>query len=135
MRAFETHLPLEPEGLHRPSLHRSRGPARRDQPRLRDSAHDDVPSRGVGLLARAQQQPLSRHQEEPEEQSRLVPRRGRTGSGAREVDTFLFPRYAGRQGGIQPRVVLARSLRLHDLRYTTASHAVMSGENLPLVGH
>ena len=25
-------------------------------------------------------------------------------------------------------------LRLHDLRHTAASHAVMSGENLPLVG-
>ena len=25
-------------------------------------------------------------------------------------------------------------LRLHDLRHTMASHAVMSGENLPLVG-
>ena len=26
------------------------------------------------------------------------------------------------------------SLRLHDLRHTAASHAVMAGENLPLVG-
>ena len=25
-------------------------------------------------------------------------------------------------------------LRLHDLRHTAASHAIMSGENLPLVG-
>ena len=28
----------------------------------------------------------------------------------------------------------ARQLRLHDRRHTAASHAVMSGENLPLVG-
>lgn len=26
------------------------------------------------------------------------------------------------------------ALRIHDLRHTMASHAVMSGENLPLVG-
>ena len=47
-----------------------------------------------------------------------------------------------RQASAQPRHLLAgglrgcedRKLRIHDLRRTTASHAVMSGENLPLVG-
>ena len=58
------------------------------------------------------------------------------------ADRFLFPRYA--QGRGLDRLVkcwrtvcdeaqLGR-LRLHDLRHTLASQAVMSGENLPLVG-
>ena len=60
----------------------------------------------------------------------------------RSPDAFLFPRYAEGRG--QDSLVacwrrvctdakLGR-LRLHDLRHTAASHAVMSGENLPLVG-
>ena len=57
---------------------RTQGPARRGQPRLRDTARDDVPDRGIGL-ARARQQPLSRYRKEPEEQHRPVPRHGRAG--------------------------------------------------------
>ena len=45
------------------------GPARRGQPRLRDTALDDVPGRGVGL-ARARREPMSRYREEPQEQRR-----------------------------------------------------------------
>ena len=63
-------------------------------------------------------------------------------SAKRRADGFLFPRYA--QGRGLDRLVkcwrtmcdeaqLGR-LRLHDLRHTLASQAVMSGENLPLVG-
>ena len=55
---------------------------------------------------------------------------------------FLFPKYAE---GRHPHSLSAcwravcddakiGKLRLHDLRRTAASHAVMSGENLPLVG-
>ncbi len=62
--------------------------------------------------------------------------------GLRDPDTFLFPNNAGRRS---PHNVVAcwravchdaglGRLRLHDLRHTAASHAVMSGENLPLVG-
>ena len=62
--------------------------------------------------------------------------------GSRDPETFLFPRYAV---GRHPHCLTAcwravcadaklGSLRLHDLRHTAASHAVMSGENLPLVG-
>ena len=62
--------------------------------------------------------------------------------GARGPDAFLFPRYADGRG--QDSLIacwrtacadakLGR-LRLHDLRHTAASQAVMSGENLPLVG-
>ena len=62
--------------------------------------------------------------------------------GARDPDTFLFPRYA--EGRAQYSLVacwravcadakLGR-LRLHDLRHTMASQAVMAGENLPQVG-
>ena len=62
--------------------------------------------------------------------------------GLREADAFLFPRYAEARG--QSSLVacwraacedagLGR-LRLHDLRHTAASQAVMAGENLPLVG-
>ncbi len=62
--------------------------------------------------------------------------------GARDPDTFLFERLA--EGGsvhslaecwraARERAKLGR-LRLHDLRHTVASHAVMSGENLPQVG-
>ena len=61
---------------------------------------------------------------------------------ARGPDAFLFPRYAeGRGAYILAtcwRAVCADAklgtLRLHDLRHTAASQAVMSGENLPVVG-
>jgi len=58
------------------------------------------------------------------------------------ADAFLFERYAEGRGAYsltecwhtaRERAKLGR-LRLHDLRYTVASHAVMSGENLPQVG-
>ena len=62
--------------------------------------------------------------------------------GARDPDAFLFPRHAeGR--GIWILTNCWRTgcadaglgrLRLHDLRHTAASQAVMAGENLPLVG-
>ena len=62
--------------------------------------------------------------------------------GARDPDAFLFPRHA--EGGGTSRLAacwravcedagLGR-LRLHDLRHTAASQAVMAGENLPQVG-
>ena len=62
--------------------------------------------------------------------------------GRRRADRFVFPQYA--QGRGLDRLVkcwrtvcgeaqLGR-LRLHDLHHTLASQAVMSGENLPLVG-
>ena len=62
--------------------------------------------------------------------------------GSRAPETFLFPRYAM---GKHPHRLTASwhavcadaklgRLRLHDLRHTVASQAVMSGENLPLVG-
>ena len=62
--------------------------------------------------------------------------------GPRDPDAFLFPRLAGRQN---PHTLNAcwraackdaglDRLRLHDLRHTAASQAVMAGENLPLVG-
>ena len=62
--------------------------------------------------------------------------------GGREPEAFLFPRYAEGCGtyslATSWRAVCADAklggLRLHDLRHTAASHAVMSGENLPLVG-
>ena len=62
--------------------------------------------------------------------------------GARDPDASLFPRYAEGRGQYSLiacwRAVCADAklgrLRLHDLRHTAASHAVMSGENLPLVG-
>ena len=62
--------------------------------------------------------------------------------GARDPDAYLFPRHAqGRGIWILTncwRTVCADAglgrLRLHDLRHTAASHAVMSGEDLPLVG-
>ena len=62
--------------------------------------------------------------------------------GPRDPDAFLFPRHAeGR--GIWVLTTCWRTacadaglgrLRLHDLRHTAASQAVMAGENLPLVG-
>ena len=63
-------------------------------------------------------------------------------SGPRDPDAFLFPRHAeGRGLWILTkcwRTVCADAklgrLRLHDLRHTAASQAVMAGENLPLVG-
>ncbi len=62
--------------------------------------------------------------------------------GARDPDAHLFPRYAEARGQSSLiacwRAVCADakvgSLRLHDLRHTAASQAVMAGENLPLVG-
>ena len=62
--------------------------------------------------------------------------------GARNRDGFVFARYAEGRGTYSLakcwRSVCADAklgrLRLHDLRHTAASHAVMSGENLPLVG-
>ncbi len=61
--------------------------------------------------------------------------------GPRRKDAFLFPKNAGRRSPynivkcwhtVRASAKLGR-LRLHDLRHTAASHAVMSGENLPLV--
>ena len=60
--------------------------------------------------------------------------------GDRNPDGFVFPRYAQRQDTLRLRWRMVCTdaglgrLRLHDLRHTAASHAVMSGENLPLVG-
>ena len=62
--------------------------------------------------------------------------------GERDPDALLFPRYAEGHGTYSLatcwRTVCEGAtlggLRLHDPRHTTASHAVMSGENLPLVG-
>ena len=62
--------------------------------------------------------------------------------GARKADAFLFPRHAGGRGEWSLtncwRTVCADAklgrLRLHDLRHTAASQAVMAGETLPLVG-
>ena len=62
--------------------------------------------------------------------------------GARDPDAFLFSRHAeGREIWILTncwRAVCADAklgrLRLHDLRHSAASQAVMAGENLPLVG-
>ena len=60
----------------------------------------------------------------------------------REPDAFLFPSFAHGKGNwplqdfwrtVCNDAKLGR-LRLHDLRHTAASQAVMSGENLPLVG-
>ncbi len=62
--------------------------------------------------------------------------------GPRDPDACLFPKNAGRPS---PTNIVAcwravctdaglGRLRLHDLRHTAASHAVMSGETLPLVG-
>ena len=61
--------------------------------------------------------------------------------GARKTDAFLFPRHAGGRGEWSLtncwRTVCADAelgrLRLHDLRHTAASQAVMAGKNLPLV--
>ena len=62
--------------------------------------------------------------------------------GPRDPDASLFPRFAGsrhahRLVGCWHAVCDDAKLgkvRLHDLRHTAASHAAMSGENLPLVG-
>ena len=63
-------------------------------------------------------------------------------SGPRDSHAHLFPRHAEGRGlwiltncwrAVCEDAKLGR-LRLHDLRHTAASHAVMSGENLPLVG-
>ena len=62
--------------------------------------------------------------------------------GARDPDAFLFPRHAEGRGEWSLtncwRTACADAglgrLRLHDLRHTAASQAVMAGENLPLVG-
>ena len=63
-------------------------------------------------------------------------------AGSRKPDAFLFPRYAHGKGYDSMcrcwRTVCANeklgNIRLHDLRHTAASQAVMAGENLPLVG-
>ena len=62
--------------------------------------------------------------------------------GPRRPDAFLFPINSQRRSPYNIivcwRAVCADAklgkLRLHDLRHTAASHAVMSGENPPLVG-
>ena len=62
--------------------------------------------------------------------------------GERKPEAFPFPLHAEGRGVYDLescwRAVCADAkfgkLRLHDLRHTAASHAVMSGENLPLVG-
>ena len=41
---------------------------------------------------------------------------------------------SGNAGGRSVQMPKFGKVRLHDLRHTAASHAVMSGENLPLVG-
>ena len=62
--------------------------------------------------------------------------------GSEEPEAFLFPSYAHGKGYYPLRncwravcedAKLGR-LRLHNLRHTAASQAVMAGENLPLVG-
>ena len=62
--------------------------------------------------------------------------------GARNPEAHLFPGYAECRGqwglkacwsAVCEGAKLGR-LRLHDRRHTAAGHAVMSGENLPLVG-
>ena len=62
--------------------------------------------------------------------------------GDRDPDAFVFRSYAHGKGyesmrdcwrAVCDRARLGR-LRLHDLRHTAASQAVMAGENLPLVG-
>ena len=61
--------------------------------------------------------------------------------GARDPDACLFPRYAHGLGayGLAAAWRAVRGyakfgkVRLHDVWSTAASHAVMSGENLPLV--
>ncbi len=62
--------------------------------------------------------------------------------GPRHPDAFLFPRFGGIKDphrflacwhAVREHAKLGK-LRLHDLRHTVASQAVMSGENLPLVG-
>ena len=63
-------------------------------------------------------------------------------AGSRDPGAFLFPRYAEGRGTYSLATCWRTicedaklgSLRLHDLRHTAASQAVMSGENLPLVG-
>ena len=62
--------------------------------------------------------------------------------GPRDPDAFLFPANAGRSTPHNIATCWQKvcddanlgKVRLHDLRHTAASHAVMSGENLPLVG-
>ena len=60
------------------------------------------------------------------------------GSGSRRKGAFLFPKNAARRSPynivrcwhtVRAHAKLG-SVRLHDLRHTAASHAVMSGENL-----
>ena len=62
--------------------------------------------------------------------------------GARDPEAFLFPRHANGRGTYSLatcwRTVCTDAklgrLRLHDLRHTAASQAIMAGENLPQVG-
>ena len=62
--------------------------------------------------------------------------------GRRDPDAFLFPHFAKIKDphrfiacwyAVREQAHLGK-LRLHDLRHTAASQAVMAGENLPLVG-
>ena len=71
--------------------------ARRGQPRLRDTALDDVPSRGMGLTG-TRQQPLSRHRQEPEKQHRPVPRHRRAGPSRALAQRPRGPMARGRRG-------------------------------------
>ena len=66
----------------------------------------------------------------------------RAEAASRKPEAFLFPHHAEGRSVYSLdscwRAVCADAklgrLRLHDLRHTAASQAVMSGENLPLVG-
>ncbi len=73
---------------------------------------------------------------------RPTSRRRVTARSPRDPDAFLFPKNAKRKS---PTIIAAclrtvcddaklGKIRLHDLRHTAASHAVMSGEKLLLVG-
>ena len=62
--------------------------------------------------------------------------------GARDPDALLFPRHAEGRGEwsltncwrtVRADAGLGKP-RLHDLRHTATSQAIMAGENLPLVG-
>ena len=62
--------------------------------------------------------------------------------GPADPDDYLFPHFAGIKDAhrfvtcwhaVRDHAALGK-LRLHDLRHTAASQAVMSGENLPLIG-
>ncbi len=93
---------------------------------------------------RSAQSALAEHRSRCAEPGRLEdwPARGAALPGAGDPNAFLFPRHAEGRGAYSLatcwRAVCADaklgSLRLHDLRHTAASQAVMAGEGLPLVG-